>query len=262
LNKLKENNIKLGEDEKTKSLSLSNSEMKEITEIVAKLDDKAQYQSQVFSQAHFNALQKLYSWPTEMIGSALHLVRMIATHPDGATHLAKKLPKAKDDSVLFLCKVASTADKSVNAMLAIRAIANLFSRHILLRAISNRSDEIFDAIAAALSKFSDEDIRSSAIGVYINFAIVFKSDRQLYESAKLQLLTSVKELLESGDLSANLVYRSLVIIGTLLYLDETLTDVTRELEVEALLTEKKSKLSNDNNVMQCADELVQLLKPK
>jgi len=237
-------------------LSLSSAEMKQLETMVNQLEDTKSYHKDL-NDSQYSVIDKMMSWPDHMHMPVLHLLRVLFLHP----HAASTYTKRKEDILKSLLNIIKTTEKSMNAMLAMRAIANMFNRRILSRFISDRAEEIFDCIQTTLDKIKDEEYHTACIGVIINFAILFREDNKAYEQAKIMALSGVTGLLESES-NTKLLYRLLVVLGTLIYRDENCLTIAQGLDA-ALVADRISKAnSSDENIVAVAKEVASALTPK
>lgn len=89
------------------------------------------------------------------------------------------------------------------------------SRRALARVITGKHESVLDVLSGVMGKFAeDEELKLSCVAVMINYAIMFREDPAFYEGAKVLALSSLAELVKA-DKSAQVAYRGLVIIGTL-----------------------------------------------
>ena len=180
--------------------------------------------------------------------------------PDAAVCVSCVFPV---DVVSRLLNLLSSTDKPVTAMLVIRVLCNFFSRHVLSKAMGARYESIFDALATALQRFPpDENLRASAIALYINYTLLFSENNSLYEAGKVQLLSSLPEQLRLSGLSGKLVYRLLVVLGTLVYEDATVVEMAQAIEVPAVVVEVGKEHQQDAQVRDIVKELEQALSVK
>ena len=166
------------------------------------------------------------------------------------------------DMVSILLNLLSSTDKAVTSMLAIRVLCNFFSRRVLSRAMGARYESIFDTLAASLQRFQDDNLRASAFALYINYTLLFCENSALYEAGKVQLLSSLPEQLRLDALNAKLVYRLLVVLGTLLYEDSNTVEMALALEVPAVVAEVGKEHQQDQQVKQVVSEIEQVLSVK
>jgi len=255
LKKAKDCSSEIGKDSKFDSkLSLSSSELKALDTMISHLEDTKTYQTKEFSEIHFTVIDKMLSWPDHMQMPVLHLIRMLFLHPHAASTYAKK----KEDILKSLLTIVRTTEKPIHAMLAMRAVANMFNRRILSRFISERAEDVFDCIQGTLEKIKDEDFHTACISVHINFAILFREDSKAYEQAKIMALSGVTGSLDSAT-NPKLLYRLLVVLGTLIYRDENSLTIAQGLEASALVDRLAKSNSTDDNIVQVAKELTTAL---
>ena len=162
----------------------------------------------------------------------------------------------------ILLNILSSTDKPVTGMLSIRVLCNLFSRRVTSRAMGARHESVFDALAAALARFPDDALRGSAFALYINYTLLFCEHSAAYEAGKVQLLSSLPEQLRLPGLSSKLVYRLLVVLGTLLYEDDNIMEMAAALEVPAVVQEVAKEHEQDQQVKEVAKEIEQVLAAK
>ena len=171
------------------------------------------------------------------------------------------------------------------------------SRRLLSKAMGARHEEVFDAALQALKRHQDDNLRASAFALHINFsqrsttprdsafqrpsttpphippltppstcgllsALLFLEDSAFYEAGKVQLLSSLPELLALPALSPKLSYRLLVILGTLLYDDSNTTELAAALEVVEAVEAVRKAHSTDQQVQAVSGEVLQLLSHK
>jgi len=153
----------------------------------------------------------------------------------------------------------------VTSLLAIRSLCNCFARRVLARALLRRSEDLFEASAAAARRHSaDENARLSVVALYINCAILLsEAAAGSVEQEKVLLLTSAQELLISEPPNGKVVYRCAVVIGTLAYGDASASELARELDVVdavARAAKQTDEIKADQQVQAVAQEIAQLLK--
>ena len=163
------------------------------------------------------------------------------------------------DTVSRLLSILAATDKPLTGMLVVRVLCNFFSRHVLSKAMGARYEPIFDGVAAALQRFQDDNLRASAFALYINYTLLFAENSKLYEAGKVQLLSSLPEQLRLPGLNAKLVYRLLVVLGTLMYEDGTVVEMAQALEVPATVAEVAKEHDKDGQVKDVVKEIEQVL---
>lgn len=90
----------------------------------------------------------------------------------------------------------------------------------------------FDCVQSVWQRHSDENLRLSILGLYMNYSLIFSENSSHYETGKVQLLSQIADLLsQSSSLSSTIIYRLCVILGTLLYEDDKLKEIAVDLDV-------------------------------
>jgi len=117
---------------------------------------------------------------------------------------------------------------------------------------------MLDVVATVIDG-ADKRLQGACIALLINFAIIFREDNDKYESAKVHMLTNMVELL-SLELDTKLAYRSLVVIGTLIYRDEGCTDIAQGIELNEMVETINKTHSDDANVVGVSQELAEAFK--
>ena len=70
----------------------------------------------------------MLGWPMEYVGPVLNLMRLFVLHPHVAQVYSKQIVEEKqtEDVVSTLCRLLTTTEKPITAMLAVRVLCNLF----------------------------------------------------------------------------------------------------------------------------------------
>jgi len=244
--------------------ALSPIEVADVDVIIQKLQNKASYHSATFTEAQYSIINKLLHCSLEYIGPVLNLLRIFVLHPHVAQTYSSQIAGDKrraEDVVTVLLNIISTTDKPVTAMLAIRTLTNFFSRRVLSIAVVSRSEEVLDSVFQVLKRLEDENLRSAGLALYINHTLLFNEDKQFYEAGKVQLLSSLPEHLLLPHLNSKLLYRILVILGSLVYEDASTTELANALELPTAVQHAVNGV-NDSAVQQAAAEVLTVLKAK
>jgi hypothetical protein len=283
--KLDEFNGKVGEAGK-----LTEMERADLDVVIQKLQNKGGWHSQVFSEGEMRVVRKLMGWGGEWIGPVLNLLRVMVLHPSVAQVWSKEVVEEKvgDDVVTVASRQVVRGEKVVTSMLGVRVLCNCFGRRVLAKAMGARFEGVLDGVLEAVKRFDDDNLRASCFALYINFTLLFIEDNQFYEAGKVQLLSrsththpstihtilpspirrshsplsvlfSLPELLTLPNLNSKLVYRLLVILGTLLYEDPTTTELAVALEVGATVEQVRAAHSGDQAVQEVVKEVKQAL---
>jgi len=240
-------------------------EAAELDVIIQKLQNKGSYHSTTFLQQQFNLINKLLHWPMEFLGPVLNLLRVFVLHPSAAQTYSQQIAgntKVKDDVVSLILQVISSTDKPLIAMLGLRIITNFFARRVLSRSIGARCEEVFDAAFSAIKGWEDENLRATVLALYINYSVLFIEDSKFYESGKVQLLSSLPEHFSLNNLNAKLAYTLIVVLGTLVYDDVTLTELAAALELPAVVQQITLRFPGDSNLQEAGKEAITAINSK
>jgi len=258
--KLNEYNSKV--DPLSQQLSLL--ELADLDVIIQKLQTKANYHSSTFTEAQYNIIDKLLHWPLEYLGPPLNLFRVFVLHPHAAQTYSAQITGDKrkaEDVVTVLVNIMTRTDKSITAMLTIRVLCNFFSRRVLSIAVASRCEEVLDSVHQVVKRLEDENLRASGLALYINHTLLFNEDSKFYEAGKIQLLSSLPEHFSLPRLSPKLLYRLLVILGSLMYADSNTTELAVALEMSSSVQEVIVGVQ-DIAVQQVAAEVLKVLDAK
>ena len=119
---------------------------------------------------------------------------------------------------------------------------------------------MFDAAFSALRRFPDDGLRASCLALYINACLLFCEDSKFYEAGKVQLLSAMPEHLALPELSSTLLYRLLVLLGSLLYEDDNTRELAQALEVQPAVEAAVAKYPNDRQLQKVGKEVLQVIK--
>jgi len=245
------------------SLALSAAELKYVDNFAAKLEDKIGYQTTTFTEVQYAVLDKMLKWPSEMLGPVLHLVRMLCLHPHAAQTFAQRPVDKDGDIVAQVCNAATQSKKDTVSLLALRALCNFFSRRVLVKALAPRY-ELLSETAFVLLKRADgsKDLKNAAAGILMNYAILFQENAQTHSEGKIYCLNNVIEALgvESTITDADLTYRLLVVLGSLIFRDANTSDMAAVLDTPALVKKLGAAHSKDKNVSDTVAEILKALE--
>jgi thioredoxin 1 len=250
---------------------LSDAELAEVDALIATLKNKAAYHSSKVTAGQCAVVAKMLSlWPRDQLAAPLNLARIFVTHPSAAAQCAEASDKevgGLSDVLTPLLRLASSVEKAVTALLAVRSLCNCFARRVLARALLRRLEKVCESAAAAFRRHAaDENLRLSVCALYINAAILLSEsqDAASVEQEKVLLISAAQEALTDEPPNPKVVYRCAVVIGTLAYNDPTATQLARDLEIGHALanTAKSAQCKDDQTVQQVAEEIQQLLKEK
>lgn len=164
-------------------------------------------------------------WPADKRLPGLDLLRLAAVSEHTAQYT-----NAGDETIVSI--IASSGNISAdapmnNTMMAIRALANLFS-HQAGRLLM---DAEFDKVHALVSPFISNTNRNMMIAIttlYINYAVLLRVAAPDHDSDRaITLLDELTKIMTSAT-DAEALYRALVGAGTLLALGKDFKDLARE----------------------------------
>ncbi len=228
----------------------------------------------------FLALGQLLCWPQDSLGSALHLIRGLASTGAGAEGFCagKGVPRAgpgagAQNVVAALCRAAAGTSAQAVAVLSTRAVANCFERLRLRQHAARAYEDVVDLCAQTLAGHEgDKVVVTSALAVMINLTVALneaaalppaRRDASLDAGAgKLFLLNAVIETLTTAPpADAGALYRLLVIAGSLLVEDRDEAAPLKEIAVGLGLDGLAGEWAGHENanVAGAAKEIGQLL---
>lgn len=159
------------------------------------------------------------SWPPAKRLPALDLLRLLA----GSSNFLATT-EVDGENIVTSLLVSGVFDAPVNvnnAMLAVRAFANLFETPAGRELAMSNSDHILDGVKSALTNSGTSPNRNLTIAImtlYINFAVYLTSEgRESAPESAEQGLVLLGELIKllATEKDSEAVYRSLVAMGTL-----------------------------------------------
>jgi len=205
---------------------------------------------QVFSQEQLQLIfSKLLEWPAVNLFPVLDILRMIVLHPSGASKFATEgnqiLPKLLDIGF-------KSQPLPANQLLILRLIGNMF-RWESLQPILKLNDEQILGIIANCVHSDNKNIRITFSTILLNFSALFLQDK--FQEGKIQIISILAEVLRN-EKEDEVIYRSLVALGTLLWNDDQAKSLARDLEMTQSLKTHQSSSSSSSKVKECANELL------
>lgn len=237
---------------------LTEAETKSMNSLITLLNDRTNYLNATISDAQYQVVDKLLSWPTSINGSGVHFIRMLILHPHAAARYAK-LEGKENDAVARLCASGRDADKAIGARLVLWALANFFSRRVSSVAMSQRYEIVIDTITTLFKKYDDAALRACCVNLLINFAIVWRDQPGANEAAKVQSLACLMEMLETEKRDAKIIFRIIVVLGTLIYGDSGCHSMAVDLELPRVVRAIATSFATSPEVTASTTELLQLL---
>jgi thioredoxin len=213
---------------------LSESELAEVTSLCTLLDDKAHYHQSSITAAQFQSLCKLLDWPIKTALPALNIWRVLSFHPGAAKLMSDAFDGTLRGKFASLCRKAH--GNSNATMLLCRTLCNMFTRRSLALVLVQHMGDFMEPLAACTSS-SDDNVRKSWACLALNFAVMFLNTQPpaggSFEELKVQLVSGALELLNADGNSAETAYRTLQLIGTLVFRDAACQAVADSLDVSA-----------------------------
>ena len=255
--KLAELNDKFKENEQH---WLSSAEWKLLTDIVAMLEDKRNYDSQRFNAKHLLLVDKLLLWPSETLPPVLDLIRVMALHPSYAGHCEKKL-----DAVMAILQTAGNGEvHPINGMLTCRIIINLFNR--IGDALRAHFGDVIGQLLPNMMVKEKKNTRIAFVRVLLHFSYSFyvatyhqSEHTDLYKAEKLRCLSLLTEIL-TRESEPEITLNILMGIGTLLFRDENTIQFANALELKMLLQSFRAKHRVQKDIVKCCDELIEAME--
>ncbi|KAJ5562642.1 hypothetical protein N7461_001403 [Penicillium sp. DV-2018c] len=239
--KLQELNAQLVADG-AKDIALNPSEVETVVALCSQLESPQQLKASPEVKAGVPLILKVATtWPAASRLPGLDILRLLAAAAPftaSAEYQGENIVSAVISSGVFEAPLVIN-----NAMLSMRALANLFETTEGRNLAMNSFDQILAGVELALASSKDSPNRNLTIAIatlYINFAVYLTSEgrEQSTESAERGLVL-LKELTRiiSEEKDSEAVYRALVALGTLVsMLGEEVKSAAKEVyEIEAVL---------------------------
>lgn len=197
-------------------------------------------------------------WPYKDRMPGLDLLRLLAVAPDTAKF------SYRDNNIIDVLTIGATEEQPPaenHVMLAIRGFANLFESEEGRKLAQADFDKIKSVVQSATNGSSNRNLLVAASTLFINYAVLFTSNSGVASSFEhvigcLDILT--KLVGEQKD--AEVVYRALVAVGTLLTLDPEVKSAAKDVfGVEAAVAKALQKAS-DPRIKNLSKEIGALLK--
>eukprot|EP00457_Paulinella_chromatophora_P005653 gb/GEZN01005670.1/.p1 GENE.gb/GEZN01005670.1/~~gb/GEZN01005670.1/.p1 ORF type:complete len:522 (+),score=71.92 gb/GEZN01005670.1/:70-1635(+) len=260
--------------------ALSDREYEELLDLIETIKAKSSWHSSTISSRQYAIVDKMLQWPLESAGSGLHILRMLVLHPHASsTYSRRKADEAKQqfDVIKQVCLIAQKSTKPVNCLLAIRVLANFFSRRASAKLMMASHEDVFETLNVINAKMwkeaSSPEAKSkdaatitmlnlSCVGIFINYAVLFAEDPSKYEEPKVVCLSNVIEYLQTQSKDPKILYRLLVVLGSLLYCDDTMTSTAADLEFPHVIAGIAKDFPKVSNLQEVTSELTQLFTKK
>jgi len=238
-------------------------ELSTLLRLCSKLDSN-QAMAKQFDPREYALVEKLLGWGIPNCLPAVELFGALILQGEAARHYSTDQGKSVLQTVIKFCSSSNIAAK----FLASRALINMFNSQVILSAFGESLSDVMDG-TAPLRDTQEHKLAQKVRKCYINILTIFSnffraagSDLDFSE-LKVQMLSTLNEvLLEEKD--TEVLYSSLVCIGTLLMDDEEAVGFTEMFELGSVLTQVKGRCNSTDKVSvairAACDELTQLLK--
>ncbi|GAA5926962.1 hypothetical protein JCM10213_005536 [Rhodosporidiobolus nylandii] len=209
--KLGDLSTQLSSDPSTSSLALSSSDLSSLDRLITYLlASLASASAPAPSEGDLSVVDKILStWPASQRFPALDLARLLA------------LSAPTSGSFPVIISSATNPDESeTNAMLALRALANLFQPFVGKATMQAEAQDVVSALRRrGATEALNKNGKVALATVALNFSVL-ATQKSLDGKAAFDLAELLVELLKDGD--SEVLYRSLTALGNLLVTFDTL----------------------------------------
>ncbi|RKF75534.1 Ubiquitin homeostasis protein lub1 [Golovinomyces cichoracearum] len=199
-------------------------------------------------------------WPYQDRLPGLDLLRLLAVVPAVVNYKYSKGVNFID--ILLLGSAEEIPPAENHAMMAIRAIANLFSS-VEGRSLARKEfKKTHDLMTSSISSTTNRNLLVAVTTVYINYSIYLINEK---DSNPVDLSIKITDLLINilkKQIDSEVIYRALVALGTLVSINEDIRcAVNDKYGIEVLVKNSMSKAS-DPRIRKVCQEILDLLKGK
>ena len=247
---------KLLENSKISNKSLSNEEIETL---------KLLLQSPLQVSAVENGLILLWtvlSWDAPLVLPALDLLRCALVCHSTFFELAFK-SQSKEFFSLILSHL-QTHSLSVNKLLAVRILCNLFTSSITISFLFDYFAVVLDSLKQILMSNTENNnnLLVAISTLLVNFAVSFNA-KEFSERVKNMRLSCIElcgiYIAQFSKLNAEAYFRLLVAIGTFLFGHEAVQEKARSANIKQLLLSSSPKFSDSAKVAECSNLIVSIL---
>jgi phospholipase A-2-activating protein len=240
-----------------KDLSLNSTELSILSDIRKHIESSSITKiSQSVSYGLDLAVKLTTKWPYKDRLPGLDLLRLLAVSPQAATL------SYRGGNIIDVFEVGSTEEQPPaenHVMMAFRGFTNLFETSDGRILAVKEFDKIRAMIATAIAKSTNRNLLVAVATVYINYAVLFKTESTTSFEHVIALLDTLAKILKSQT-DSEVIYRALVATGTLLTLDAETTSAAKDVyEIEEAIATAVGKAS-DPRIRNAAAEISPLLK--
>ena len=222
-----------------KDLALDSKQTDILKQLTAQLEKTpsqlpAQY-NDLAAQSMSILLRIIATWPAPSTLPALDLLRVfVAASEIASGYGTSTSPHPTQDSMIDTFQTSNLATNKTlpnHIMLAVRAIANTFVQPSGQSSAQEQFEKIHRFLQPLLHDKTNRNLGVALSTVYVNYAVLLTGPLKTDHQKALQILNDLATLLNVWPTDSEIVYRSLVAIGTLLYLGE---DVIKAVKVDML----------------------------
>jgi len=202
----------------------------------------------------------MLAWPEEQRFPAIDVSRLIALHPQASkmihTEYTEGAEALYEEDIFSVVLNAGLESSSVPCqMLAVRFLVNLFKWEYFGVCLSDHQEDILDK-AADLATSTNKGAKLAVVILVLNYAVYYLKAPSL--DGKTQCLSILSEVLSSDETESEIVFTSLVAVGTLIYKDEESSQLVADLGIKEHI--KKCCASSIAKIKQCATEVLKTLQ--
>lgn len=202
------------------------------------------------------AVKIVTQWPYKDRLPGLDLLRLLAIAPQTATF------SYRDANIIDVFEAGATEDAAPaenHIMMAVRGFVNLFDSPEGRKLVVAEFDKIQKVFKPSLADTTNRNLLSAVVTLYINYAVYFKSESSASFEQVIDVLDTLIKIIGTQK-DAEVVFRGLVAIGTLLTIDEEILAAARDVYgVEGAIAKALNKAS-DPRIRSLAKEIGGLLR--
>lgn len=240
-----------------KDISLNPTELSSLASLCKHLETSgATKTSQSISGGLELAVKLVTQWPYKDRLPGLDLLRLLAVAPQTATF---SHPRGGNIIDVFSAGATETETPAENhIMMAVRGFANLFESAEGRTLAVSEFDKIQSLVTTAIANSTNRNLLVAVSTLYINYAVYFKTETPDFDQV-LALIDILGKILSTQN-DSEVVYRSLVALGTVLSLDAETKSAGKDIyEIEKVLSGAVAKAS-DPRIRNVSREIAAILK--
>ncbi|RKF83591.1 Ubiquitin homeostasis protein lub1 [Golovinomyces cichoracearum] len=199
-------------------------------------------------------------WPYQDRLPGLDLLRLLAIVPAVVKYKYSKGANFVD--ILLLGSAEEIPPAENHAMMAIRAIANLFSS-VEGRSLARKEfKKTHDLMTSSISSTTNRNLLVAVTTVYINYSVYLINEK---DSNSVDLSIKITDLLINilkKQIDSEVIYRALVALGTLVSINENIRCALNDKYGIEVLTKNSMSKASDPRIRKVCQEILDLLKGK